>query len=421
MIWDLNLYSGIFQLRVNRSNPFYLIFMRISKDDQICIIGGGIAGLVTAIALRHYGFSEVSVFFQKADKTNTGSVVHISANALNALTSVNMSERVFLEGVPWKQREYRFKNNKVFKTLDMGDIKEEVGFPPVSVRLEDLLDLFKRELPANSLIEGEDFISYTEHSKHVEAHFSSGLAESAVMLIGADGIHSRVRLQMRGESPLNTSNRKVFWGSFLPKEDMQELITDNEKIFKEPYTEFIGDGRSISLFSFSGNEIHCYVNISSENYPENVDTTSHLMGLFKQFPKIVTESLEKIPYSNWKELEMTDRKIPKGWYNGRIVLVGRSIHPSLPISHEGVGMDIESGVLLARLLAEQLNMKKAFKAFEKKRRSRVRISSKMGRKMERRLYWKNPVALFLRNQFPDIFPDPTVASPFTKLNHTHYY
>ena len=390
--------------------------MKIGKDDPILIIGASLSGLTTAVALRHYGYKEVHLYEKNPSLTEPNGVLFLGANAMHSLKSVQLAERVFIRGGAWNNYKLKWKNDKELKSYSLADIKEDTSFLPLSIPQQSYQEELISLIPDEYIHTGKEFISFTARDKAVEAHFADGDTIQGSLLVGADGADSRVHLQLMGEKKRKPINR-MHYQVIIP----EDHITSLSNIPRNEVVEIIGPGKGFLLAPLQNKDWVCQLSLEgSIAIPEGARKESFSQA-FAKWPEPVETILNSIDPSAWHSFPLINQKIPRKWYDNRVILIGDAIHP-IPLNwHMGADLSVESAVLLGRLLAEEGNLKRAFRQFEKKRVSRVKRFKKASTSRGAVMYSKKPLSWFLRNAIVPGLPAERGFSALMKLNKGDYY
>lgn len=382
--------------------------MKISKSDPILIIGAGISGLTTAVALYQKGFTNIKLF-EKNTHVENAEPVFLGANALAALEDITLGEVIRGEGHEWEGLEWRWQSDSLVKRLDLTPVHEKRGFRPLTMTWDSYRAVMLRELPADCFQPEAEYISFTQTSRTVEAHFANDRTETGELLIGADGLRSRVRMQLKGDSPIRESGRIYISGIV----DRGQLKNPGWEAIESPYVEWMGKGKSVSISRFSGTDVLFQMSVPLTGAaPEALKPW--LQEAFEKWPDPILELLELAEESDLHTAQPADRAPAKGWSDGRVVMVGDSIHPTMPFLGMEADMAVESAVLLASLLDETGALKKAFKTYEKTRRKRTRLARRSAARYVRFLNKGGRISYALRGLLP-LVPDIIDAHSIYKL------
>ena len=273
-----------------------------------------------------------------------------------------------------------------------------------------------------TFVYGEEFISYTQTSKGVEAHFASGRSVKGALLIGADGMDSRVRLQMKGSSEQRRLNVITYAGMI----DNRVLNERSHEIFTTPYVEYKDDDARIAVCPVSEKETGVRISL---NMPEDAaspmtmeEAKNIISEKFSDWDGPLGEVAGWAAQGNLYAWEQRDREPVSGWYEGRVVLTGDAIHPSIPVMGLGTGLTIESSLLLAEYLDQNIKkIERGFKAFEQQRRKRTATFNKFAYRTGRMLATKSSISSSIRNVVSEYLPGGYSESAlYNTMNADHH-
>ncbi|PYC66604.1 monooxygenase [Micromonospora arborensis] len=330
------------------------------------VIGGGIAGPVTALALHRAGITATVYEAYPATAGGVGGTLALAPNGVAALRTVGADEAVTAIATPIERSAMAVGRRHL-------DLPTLAGVPPLRVvhRAE-----LHRVLRDRAVAEGVPFeygkrlVDAEQTTSGVTARFEDGSTANADILVGADGIRSRVRGLIDPAAP---GPRFTGLLSF-------EAVARHE-VDVEPGT---------MTFAFGRRGYYLY-------WPEPGGGTRWGANLPQQRPMSVVEA-RAVPTAQWldtlrtsygdddpgRELMATSRAdelqvagslqimppVPN-WYRGRMVLVGDSAHAPSNSSGQGASLAIESAVQLARCLRDLPDIQTAFAAYVRLRRARV--------------------------------------------------
>lgn len=351
---------------------------------RIGIIGAGIGGLTLAALLQKRGF-KVSVFEQATRFSRVGAGIQQSANAIKVLRDIGLEEHLrSIAFCPqtWNNREW--DTGAVKYELPLGsNFEEKYGAPYFLLHRGDLHSAILSKVNSDSIHLQKKLQHYKLNNEIVQLTFEDGTTYEVDALIGADGIHSRVREQMLGADKPRFTGRVAYRTTF-PASLMNGYSIDD-------CTKWWGIDRHIVIYYVTPKKDEIYF-VTSVPEPEwNNESWSakgdlgELRNAFEGFHEQVQKVLIACPdVHKWS---LYERDPLPSWCDQEVVLLGDSCHPMVPYMAQGAAMAIEDAAVLTRVLEKQHNIPEAFKQFEslrKERTSKVQLTSHKNQWMSKR-------------------------------------
>jgi 2-polyprenyl-6-methoxyphenol hydroxylase-like FAD-dependent oxidoreductase len=336
--------------------------------NSALVIGGGIAGPVTALALRKAGIDAEVFEAYSAGADDVGAMLSIAPNGQAALAVVGADEAVREAGQPVPGMV--MGNAAGFRFLEFGGFP---GLPPsIVLHRADLYRAVRDFAVSNGITihHGKRLVSASHDGAGVTAHFADGSSASADILIGADGIRSTVRGLIDPDAP-GPEHQGVL--SFGGRVTGSEVSTEDGVMYFIFGNAFIGywrlrDDSVVWFGSLPSKEPLSSAQARQTPAPVWLDQLRDLYGddpaakelLARTSPDdlFVLGSMEMMP------------PVPN-WHDDRMVLVGDSAHAPSSSSGQGASQALESAIELARCLRDLPDAPSAFAAYEKLRRPRV--------------------------------------------------
>ncbi|MFD9042186.1 FAD-dependent monooxygenase [Streptomyces bottropensis] len=324
--------------------------MSKGAGPEIAILGGGIGGLAAAVFLRDKGFDS-DVYEQATALTEVGAGLVIAPNAARLLRRLGVLDRFVKRAVRmeigWEFR--RWENGAVLsaETLQDGCIRL-YGEHTYTAHRADLLDALRSAVPEHSVHLGKRCVSVEFEGDQAVLRFEDGETVRPDILIGADGVHSRVRSAIVGPTHAGESGICAF-RALVPTEKAPDFAR------RRAQTLWIGPDHHLVHYPVSGEE---YVNLvafapAGANNVESWTATATLRELLDEFagwdPRLVELIRVADTPGRWALL---DREPLDHWNRGNATLLGDAAHPMFPFFAQGAAQAIEDGAVLALCLAE---------------------------------------------------------------------
>ena len=177
----------------------------------IAIIGGGIAGLCTAVALQQRGFN-AHVYEAASELKPAGKGIWLPTNAMLVLDRLNLGDTVAAKGLALEQIEIIDKQTGVLQRIDLKAVYKRFGRTTVSILRSDLQASLVSALEADTLHLNKRVLRVVQQAEGAIIQFEDGEEVSADRVIGADGLRSRVRDAVIPDVPLRYAGQTCYLG-----------------------------------------------------------------------------------------------------------------------------------------------------------------------------------------------------------------
>ena len=353
--------------------------MKVRPD--ILIIGAGIGGLTAAIALRQAGF-HVQVFERAAELKEIGAGIGLSANAIRVLKHLSLMQQVVSRGAVIAAAVSYTSQGRTLSSLptDLTDV------PTICLHRAELQQALFSALPSGCVHLGQEFVHFKNTSDGVTAHFASGKTASGNVLVGADGLRSKVRAQLIGDGEPVYRGYQC-WRGVCNHPTSKHL------------TETFGLGLRVGLVPIGqrGTAWWCTANEaeSAKDMPDGVK--SKLLRWFGDWHKPIPDVIGATEPTAIIKTGIYDRRPVKKWSQGCCTVLGDAAHPTTPNMGQGGCMAIEDAALLARCLSHYSDSAEALRVYQQLRYARTTQVTRMSRYYGMLGQWKSPGAVWLRN------------------------
>ena len=340
------------------------------QSARIIIIGAGIGGLTAAAALLQRGM-DVEVFEQAAELKEVGAGVQLAANGTRILYALGVGEALKALSCEAQGKEIRhWKTGETWTLFDLGPASiARFGFPYFTVYRPDLLAVLAaevRRLKPNAIHLGARFAGLEQSTHSVTVRLESGEAIVGDALIGADGVHARVRQSLFGADRAQFSG-VIVWRAVVP---MQSLPAH---MIRKVGSNWVGPGGHVVHYPLRSNQLMNFVG-ALERSDWQIESWSHqgtrddLARDFAGWHPDIQAFINAIDRPHKWALML--RAPLERWSVGRTTIMGDAAHSMFPFLAQGAIMAIEDGYMLARCLAH-FEPVEAFQRFERARLART--------------------------------------------------
>src|SRR3954470_13985114 len=338
---------------------------------RVLIAGGGIGGLTAALALLRHG-TDVEVYEQAAELKEVGAGVQLAANGTRVLHALGVGEELKALSCEAQGKEIRhWQTGETWKLFDLGPVSiERYGAPYFTVYRPDLLDVLAaavRRAKPDAIHLGARCRGFTQDDESVTLQLENGATVRGDTLVGADGVHSRIRQALFGaDRPEFTG--VIAWRGVVPMErlpsHMARMVGSN----------WVGPGGHIVHYPLRAGKVMNFVGVLErsdwriESWSAQ-GTREELAADYRGWHEDIQAFIREIetPYK-WA---LMVRSPLERWTTGRVTLLGDAAHSMLPFLAQGAIMAIEDGCVLARAIAEH-EVPEALMRYERARNDRTR-------------------------------------------------
>lgn len=342
--------------------------MKIMKNKNVLIVGAGIAGLTLAYLLKKYGFNPTLVEKHPVLRTE-GYKLDIRGCAVDVIKRMGLYDAIFDARTEIQKAQFVDRSGKVVRevTPDLCGVRSEGDLEIVRGNLCEIL--FKHIGDIKCLF-GDSIKDISQHENGVQVKFEKNREGLFDLVIGADGLHSKVRKLCFGEES-NFLKELGLYVSFysIPNYlhlDRIEIEYHSPKRFAIAYCP--RDGLAKAGFAFSSQQ--SFLEVS------DVNTNQQKEFLRKAFANEGWEIPRLLSYMNeapdfyfdcMAQIHMSQ------WAKGRVALVGDAGYAPAPVSGQGTSVALIGAYVLAGELAEaQGDYKRAFHGYEENMRDFVK-------------------------------------------------
>ncbi|OTG77768.1 monooxygenase [Acinetobacter terrae] len=333
---------------------------------EITIIGAGMGGLTTGIALKKFGH-QVTIYEQAEQILVMGAAISLWSNGVKCLNYLGLTDQVAKLGGQMNHLAYMDGlTGEVMTRFSLHPLIAEVGQRPYPVSRSDLQNMLMDEFGRENIHLGKKMLSFTEANDVVTVQFADGTQVQTQLLVGADGTHSITRAYVLGEQVERRYAGYVNWNGLV------EISEDYAPA--DQWTTYVGEGKRVSLMPVADHRFYFFFDVPLPAGLEN--NRSNYKALLKEYftgwcPQ-VQKLIDNINEQKTNRVEIHDIEPFAQFYKGRVVIVGDAAHSTTPDIGQGGCQAMEDAIYLARSLQiNTLGLQDALKRYQNKRNERA--------------------------------------------------
>ncbi|KAM0273586.1 hypothetical protein ACHAQH_008249 [Verticillium albo-atrum] len=369
-------------------------------EESIAIIGAGLSGLCLGLAL-HQQHIPCTIYESRAAPLDIGGAIMLSPNALRILDNLGVYQRLSPRAYHFKNLYFRTDDDELLDTFEFGSA-EKHGYDGIRVYRFELVNVFLEMLSEADIkpLYGKKFVKViSEDSKGATWAFEDGSISTASLLIGADGIHSRVRTHVNADAvPIFTKMIGVSAAvptaqlGLGPNSDYPLPVT----VMNKKHGAFVAapqrrDGSEI----FFGKQCQFSEEPDREGWERITSDKQWCLEFLRRgsedYPPFVARAVSSIPIDAinlWPFYV-----IPKlaSWTSdgGRVVILGDAAHAIPPTAGQGVNQAFEDVFVFAKVMGkvrqgEGIDTKLVLKEWQRKRQERVDLVLELNASINKR-------------------------------------
>lgn len=356
----------------------------MSQERHHCpllIVGGGIGGVATALALARTG-RRVRLIERASEFGEIGAGLQLAPNAMRVLDELGVLPAVEAAAViPERLSLVDIFSAELLKVVDTGrSFVERFGYRYVLIHRSDLLQILLDACRATGLVTLEaakEVVEVTDHGSSAEVRCADGTLYVCDALIAADGLWSLVRRTLFDDKPPEPNHYVAYRGTIpavarLPHSGPSDLVF------------WVGPQMHLVQYPLRHQQLFNQVLVFKSNRytPDNDDwgTVAELEERFGVAHDLVKGALKTIGRN--RRWPLFDRQPLVGWVRNRIVLVGDAAHPMLQYLAQGACQALEDAAFMAQMLDAHDSVDRAFLAFQNGRFLRTSMVQTMARYAE---------------------------------------
>jgi 2-polyprenyl-6-methoxyphenol hydroxylase-like FAD-dependent oxidoreductase len=336
--------------------------------NRVLVIGGGFSGMAAAIQMRKAGIA-VDLVEIDPDWRPEGAGITVSSPSLRAFETIGVYDEVAKRGYVSDSVGLRAPHGAVIGQIPTpksagSDVPGGGGI--LRPELGRILADATRKAGVH-VRTGVTADTLEDRGHAVEAAFTDGTWKQYDLVVGADGVRSKLREKLFPEVKPPEYIGQVVWRAVLPRP--AEIVRP---------TMWMGGAVKVGVNPVSATHMYMFL---TEGRPEKSqpapETWADLLAdLLKPFPDPLIQAFVPRLYEKEAAIDyrpLANLLVPAPWNRGRIVLIGDTVHATTPHLASGAGIGVESAIVLAEELGRADDLQTALDRFHARRWERCRM------------------------------------------------
>ena len=360
---------------------------------RFAIIGGGIAGLSAAIALRRTGI-QATIFEASPVISPVGAGLALAANAIQALDRLGIKEEVLSNGQLLAGLSIIDSKGSLISRTDTETLSKRFGVDNFVIHRAALHNVLLANVHPSQLKLNKR-IDTISNDDELTLTFKDGSSATVDFLIAADGINSVVRQQLLPDA-IPVYSGYTCW----------RAVVDYPTAGLHDAAEYWGAKGRFGFVPLPHNKVYWYacVNSMADNPKMRMMSPLQLMNRFALYPEIIPDLIQRTPASAliWNDIQ--DLPALKNFAYDNILLIGDAAHATTPNMGQGACQAIEDAVVLGQELSRHTDPWVAFQHFQERRIRRTQNIVRKSRLLGQIAQAENKMVVAVRNRLLRLTP-----------------
>jgi len=358
----------------------------------INIIGAGIGGLTTAIALEQKGFN-VRIFERAEKIKSVGAGIILANNAMQVYKKLGLNKKIEAKGNQISSMNIAKTSLHPISKVDLSHFEKKYLVKNVAIHRGTLQQILINELKSTTISLNHHLTQIRQNNGDCSLTFANGKKIQSSILIGADGLKSVVRQHLFPNNTIRNA-QQICWRG------ISNFTLPN--VYKNELNEAWGKSDRFGFVQIAENKVYWYALKSFKEHQKEFPI-SDITSFFGKYNPIVNKIIFSTQQEHIHTAKISDLKPIFQWHKGNVCLLGDAAHAATPNLGQGACQAIEDAYVLSECL-NKYNNNDAFKEFQKLRLPKAHEVVKTSWMIGKIAHLSNPILIRFRNQIISLIP-----------------
>ena len=374
---------------------------------NITIIGAGIGGLTTALALRKKGI-EAEIYESAPAFKDVGSGISLGMNATRVFKELGIYEQVLENGYEINSMTVLKPDMKVVSKTDFSRLEKKFGVKNVAIHRFALHNVLLDPLSDVPVHLGHQLTEIQQEDNKIGLTFQNGQTTKTDILIGSDGLRSAVRQSIFPGSTLRDAGQ-VCWRGIAKNILPCGLPSGLNEIWDK--------GKRFGFLPVNKTDLYWYAVLDKGLFRDGLSPHE----VYSYYPKEIKDVIKQTPDEKIIFAELWDLKPITKWHQGNSCLTGDAAHATTPNMGQGACQAIESAYALANNLSTEQHAETAFQKYNHERLKKAHYVVNTSWRVGKLAQSRNPLMAFTRNLAMQAMSAKIKEQNLVKVFDLHYF